>query len=233
MTPSADLGTRLLARIDLTSEGDGLDHYGHGTHMAGLIAGNGSLAGGAYPGAAPEAGLVSVKVAGWDGATDVSTVIAGLQWAVSNRARYGLRVVNLSYGTDGVQETDRDPLDFAVEQAWRAGLVVVVSAGNGAGAVSKPGDDPFVITVGAADINGTATVGRRRRRGVLEPQRRQARPGRARRLPRLAARPGLGHRRLQPRRAAGRRVLQGLRHVAGGGRRLGRGRPHGRRSTHR
>ncbi len=158
VTPSADLGTRLLARIDLTSEGDGLDHYGHGTHMAGLIAGNGLLAGGAYPGAAPEASLVSVKVAGWDGATDVSTVIAGLQWAVSNRARYGLHVVNLSYGTDGIQDVDRDPLDFAVEQAWRAGLVVVVSAGNGAGAVTKPGDDPFVITVGAADINRTASV---------------------------------------------------------------------------
>jgi serine protease AprX len=158
VTPSPDLGTRLLARIDLTSEGDGLDHYGHGTHMAGLIAGNGSLAAGSYPGAAPEANLVSVKVAGWDGATDVSTIIAGLQWAVSNRDRYGIRVVNLSYGTDGIQGTDRDPLDFAVEQVWRAGLVVVVSAGNDAGVVTKPGDDPFVITVGAADTNGTATV---------------------------------------------------------------------------
>ncbi len=158
VTPSADLGTRLLARIDLTPEADGIDHYGHGTHMAGLIAGNGALAGGAYPGAAPEASLVSIKVAGWDGATDVSTVIAGLHWVVSNRVRYGIRVVNLSYGTDAVQGTDRDPLDFAVEQVWRAGLVVVVSAGNNGGAVSKPGDDPFVITVGAADINGSATV---------------------------------------------------------------------------
>ena len=158
VTPSADLGARLAARIDLTPEADGLDHYGHGTHMAGLIAGNGALAAGAYPGAAPEASLVSVKVAGWDGATDVSTIIAGLQWAVSNRVRYGIRVVNLSYGTDSVQETDRDPLDFAVEQVWRAGLVVVVSAGNNAGAVSKPGDDPFVITVGAADVNGTTSV---------------------------------------------------------------------------
>ena len=109
VTPSADLGSRLLARIDLTSEGDGLDHYGHGTHMAGLIAGNGSLAGGAYAGAAPEAGLVSVKVAGWDGATDVSTIIAGLQWTVSNRDRYGMRVVNLSYGTDGIQATGSRP----------------------------------------------------------------------------------------------------------------------------
>jgi serine protease AprX len=158
VTPSADLGGRLLARVDLTAEGDGIDHYGHGTHMAGLIAGDGTLAGGVAEGAAPDANLVSVKVAGWDGATDVSTVIAGLQWAVSNRDRYGLRVVNLSYGTDGIQEPDRDPLDYAVEQAWRAGLTVVVSAGNDAGRVSKPGDDPFVITVGAADVHDTAAV---------------------------------------------------------------------------
>lgn len=154
-TPADDLGGRLAARVDLTAEADGADHYGHGTHMAGLIAGDGTRGGG--PGAAPGARLVSVKVAGWDGATDVSTVIAGLHWAVANRDRYGLRVVNLSYGTDGVQPTDRDPLDYAVERAWRAGLVVVVSAGN-TGATSKPGDDPFVITVGAADLRGTVEL---------------------------------------------------------------------------
>ena len=158
VTPSADLGGRLLARVDLTPEGDGIDHYGHGTHMAGLIAGDGTLAAGAAEGAAPGANLVSVKVAGWDGATDVSTVIAGLRWAVANRDRYGLRVINLSYGTDSLQQPDRDPLDYAVEQAWEAGLAVVVSAGNDAGPVSKPGDDPFVITVGAADVHGTASV---------------------------------------------------------------------------
>ena len=158
VTPTADLGGRLLARIDLTNERDGIDHYGHGSHMAGLIAGDGTQAFGNYEGAAPEANLVSVKVAGWDGATDVSTIIAGLQWAVSNRDRFGLRVVNLSYGTDSLQAVDRDPLDFAVERAWRAGLAVVVSAGNDAGPVAKPGDDPFVITVGAADVNGTASV---------------------------------------------------------------------------
>jgi serine protease AprX len=158
VTPSADLGGRLLARVDLTPEGDGIDHYGHGTHMAGLIAGDGTLAGGVAEGAAPAANLVSIKVAGWDGATDVSTVIAGLRWAVANRDRYGLRVINLSYGTDSIQAPDRDPLDYAVEQAWAAGLAVVVSAGNDGGAVSKPGDDPFVITVGAADVHDTAAV---------------------------------------------------------------------------
>jgi serine protease AprX len=162
VAPNPDLGGRLLARVDLTGERDGIDHFGHGTHMAGVIAGDGTTSAGAFEGSAPETNLVSVKVAGWDGATDVSTVIAGLQWVVSNRARFGIRVVNLSWGTDSSAGYGVDPLDRAVERAWQAGLVVVVSAGNAgpaAGTVSKPGDDPFVITVGAADTNGTAAPG--------------------------------------------------------------------------
>src|SRR3954447_24769161 len=160
VTPNADLGARLLARVDLSGERDGIDRFGHGTHMAGLIASGGTTSAGAFEGAAPEAGLVSVKVAGWDGATDVSTVIAGLQWVVSNRARFNIRVVNLSWGTDATQGYGVDPLNRAVERAWAAGLVVVVSAGNqgpAAGTITKPADDPFVITVGATDTNGTAT----------------------------------------------------------------------------
>jgi serine protease AprX len=161
VTPNPNLGARLLARVDLTAERDGLDRYGHGTHMAGLIAGDGT-ASSAFTGAAPEARIVSVKVAGWDGATDVSTVIAGLQWVVSNRSRFDIRVVNLSWGTDSAQGYGVDPLDRAVERAWEAGLVVVVSAGNAgpsSGTIAKPADDPYVITVGAADINGTAVRG--------------------------------------------------------------------------
>ena len=102
---------------------------------------------------------MSVKVAGWDGATDVSTVIAALQWVVSNRARFNIRVVNLSWGTDASRGYGVDPLDRAVERAWEAGLVVVVAAGNegpAAGTISKPADDPYVVTVGAADTDGTA-----------------------------------------------------------------------------
>jgi serine protease AprX len=160
VTPNPNLGTRLLARVDLTRERDGIDHFGHGTHMAGVIAGDGTTTLGAYEGSAPETRLVSVKVAGWDGATDVSTVIAGLQWVVSNRARFNIRVVNLAWGTDATQGYGVDPLDRAVERAWAAGLVVVVSAGNqgpAAGTIAKPADDPFVITVGAADTNGTGS----------------------------------------------------------------------------
>src|SRR4051812_16158024 len=124
VAPSSDLDGRLLARVDLTGERDGIDHFGHGTHMAGVIAGDGTTSAGAFEGAAPETNLVSVKVAGWDGATDVSTVIAGLQWVVSNRARFGIRVVNLSWGTDSSAGFGVDPLDRAVERAWEAGLVV-------------------------------------------------------------------------------------------------------------
>lgn len=156
-----DLGDRVLARVDLTTDADGYDRYGHGTHMAGLIAGDGTASGGRWAGVAPEANIVSVKVARWEGATDVSVVIAGLQWIVANRDRYDIRVVNLSFGTDARQSYLLDPLDDAVEAAWEAGILVVVSAGNRGpdpGSISKPGDDPFVVTVGAADLGNTTTT---------------------------------------------------------------------------
>jgi serine protease AprX len=152
VTPSADFGSRLEANVDLSGDHDGLDHYGHGTHMAGIIASDGSLSDGLYGGVAPGANLVSVKVAGWDGSTDVSVVIAGLEWVVTHQDEYGIRVLNLSFGTDGSQSYLVDPLDYAVEQVWQSGILVIVSAGNrgpSAGTVNKPGDDPFVVTVGA------------------------------------------------------------------------------------
>jgi serine protease AprX len=111
---------------------------------------------------APGANLVSIKVAGRDGSSDVSNVIAGIQWAVSFRDRYGIKVLNLSLGTDSTQTYRTDPLNFAVEKAWSSGIVVVVAASNrgpGARTISKPGDDPFVITVGAIDDQGTPGLG--------------------------------------------------------------------------
>ncbi|HEY2957413.1 MAG TPA: S8 family serine peptidase [Actinomycetota bacterium] len=171
VSPTPDLGGRLLARVDLTEEHDGFDRYGHGSHLSGVIAGDGEMAdgrpggarGGGYEGAAPAARLVSVKVANGSGATDVSVVLAGLQWVVSHRDQYHIDVLNLSFGTDATQSYLLDPLDFAVERAWRAGILVVVAAGNdgeqGPGAVSKPGDDPFVLTVGAADLKDPAVAG--------------------------------------------------------------------------
>jgi serine protease AprX len=135
------------------------DSYGHGTFVAGLIAGNGASSGGKWKGAAPEARVLSVKIAGRNGAADVSNVLAAIQWVVSFKSRYGIRVLNLSLGTDATQSYQVDPLNYAVERAWSAGIAVVVAASNrgpGPGTISKPGDDPFVVTVGATDDRGTA-----------------------------------------------------------------------------
>jgi serine protease AprX len=139
-----------------------LDTYGHGTHMAGIIAGRDSLAhminvnsaSDLFVGMAPGARIVNVKVADSRGAADVSQVIAAIDWVVQHRHDNGMniRVLNLSYGTDGTQDYLVDPLAFAVEQAWKAGIVVVVAAGNdGAGSMLRnPAIDPFVIAVGAS-----------------------------------------------------------------------------------
>ena len=133
-----DLHNRVVARVDFTEERDGLDTYGHGTHMAGLIAGDGTASAGQWVGAAPGADLISLKVASWNGATDTSSVIAALRWVVTNQSRYNIRVVNLSFGTNGRQTYRNDPLDRAVERAWQAGIVVVVSAGNFLCPISRP-----------------------------------------------------------------------------------------------
>ena len=113
-----NLGARLLARVDLTSEHDGIDHFGHGSHMAGVIAGGGAHELEAFEGSAPETNLVSIKVAGWDGATDVSTVIAGLQWAVSHRAQYNIRVAQPLVGHRRERRLRRRP----ARPRGRAGL---------------------------------------------------------------------------------------------------------------
>jgi serine protease AprX len=158
-SPAADLRNTVELRVDFTPGHDGIDRFGHGTHMAGIIAGDGSSSQGTWRGVAPDADLISIKVAGPDGATDVSVVLAALQWAVTNRERLGIRVLNLAFGTDATSSYLVDPLDYAVERAWRAGILVVAAAGNrgpDAGTIAKPGDDPFVLTVGAADVRGTA-----------------------------------------------------------------------------
>jgi serine protease AprX len=161
VVPVPDLKNHVAYRVDFTPEHDGLDRYGHGTHMAGIVVGDGTASNGQYTGVAPGAHLVSLKVAGYDGATDVSVIIAALQWVILHKAQFKIHVVNLSFGTDSRQPYVIDPLDFAVEQVWRAGIAVVVSAGNrgpGAGSIDKPADDPYVITVGAVDTKQTTTT---------------------------------------------------------------------------
>jgi serine protease AprX len=144
------------------------DTFGHGTHVAGLIAGNntarpaGDPLAGKYVGAAPDASLISVKAADDQGNTTVLDVIDGLQFVVDHKADLGIRVVNLSLRSTQAESYLTDPLDAAVEAAWNSGIVVVVAAGNDgktADAVSyAPANDPYVITVGGVDDMGTKTT---------------------------------------------------------------------------
>jgi serine protease AprX len=153
-----DLTGRVTSCVNISGEPDCTDSYGHGTFVAGIIAGNGAASNGAFRGIAPEANLLSVKIAGRDGSADVSGVLAAIQWVVSFKDRYDIRVLNLSLGTDSTQSSRVDPLNYGVERAWAAGVAVVVAASNrgpGAATISKPADDPFVITVGAEDDRGT------------------------------------------------------------------------------
>lgn len=139
-----------------------LDTYGHGTHLAGIISGRDAAAPADltinnaesyFVGVAPDSHIVNVKVAGHDGAVDVSQVIAALDWVVEHKSDHNIRIVNLAYGTDSTQDPRFDPLAYAAEQAWKAGLVVVVASGNdgNSSAVRNPATNPYVLTVGALD----------------------------------------------------------------------------------
>jgi serine protease AprX len=141
------------------------DLYGHGTHVAGLIAGNskalpaGDPLNNRYIGTAPESELVAIKASDDHGNSSLIDVIAGVQFAVDHRDDYGIRVINLSMSSAVAQSYRTDPLDAAVEAAWFRGLVVVAAAGNrgaAADAVSyAPANDPYVITVGGVDDHAT------------------------------------------------------------------------------
>jgi serine protease AprX len=143
------------------------DTYGHGTAVAGLVAGNGWYRGsgdplfGQYAGTAPDANLISIKVSDDSGNATTLDAIYGLQFAVDHKSAYNIRVVNLSFRSMSAQSYTTDPLDAAVEQAWLHGITVVAAAGNlgsAPDAVSyAPANDPYVITVGATDSQGTAS----------------------------------------------------------------------------
>jgi serine protease AprX len=142
------------------------DTYGHGTAVAGLVAGNshdrdyGDPRRNQYAGSAPNANLISVKVANDDGQATTLDALYGLQFAVDHKDDYNIRVINMSFRSTDAESYKTDPLDAAAEQAWFDGITVVAAAGNmgsAADAVSyAPGNDPYVITVGAVDDQGTA-----------------------------------------------------------------------------
>jgi serine protease AprX len=158
---SGDLAGQVVHAEDFTPEQNNLDSYGHGTFVAGLIDGTGAASGGAIKGIAPGAKIVSLKIAGADGTTDVLEVLAALEWIVDYKDVYGIRIVNLSLGFNASQPYLVDPLDFAVERVWNDGVVVVAAAGNGnnvPGSITSPGNDPRVITVGSSNDKTTVAL---------------------------------------------------------------------------
>src|SRR5436190_3265826 len=154
------------------------DSFGHGTHLASIIAGRDAnmvppvyaaqcptcrVYGDptAFNGIAPDAELVNVKVGATDGGADVSQVIAAIDWVVQHKDDLKIKVINLAFGTNSPQDATIDPLAFAAEQAWKHGLVVVVAAGNDGTTVptlSDPAYDPYLLAVGASDPNGTVDL---------------------------------------------------------------------------
>lgn len=146
------------------------DAHGHGTHIAGIIAGNTSASKYVTPlyrgGIAPDVKLVNVRVLGANGTGWTSDVIAGIEWVIANRDKYKIRAINLSLGHPVMEPSATDPLCIAVMKATVAGIVVVASAGNSGkaadgspilGGITSPGNSPYAITVGAMNTKGTVT----------------------------------------------------------------------------
>jgi serine protease AprX len=171
ISPHSALSNKVIASVSFVS-GDPIvsDVYGHGTHIAGIIAGSGAAATYVTPlytgGIAPGANLINVRVLGADGTGQTSDVIAGLEWVIANRAKYNIRVVNLSLGHPVTEPAATDPLCEVVAEAVRAGIVVVAAAGNSGktadghmvlGGIASPGNSPLALTVGALNTWGTTS----------------------------------------------------------------------------
>lgn len=153
-------GSRLIGQVNFNSANhSSSDAYGHGTFVASLVADGGELSGGAFKGSAPEVNLLNLRVSDDNGGSSESDTVAALQWVMENKAAYNIRVVNMSLNSSVAQSYHNSPLDAAAEILWFNGIVVVVSAGNnGTSTLFAPADDPFVITVGAADDHNTASL---------------------------------------------------------------------------
>jgi len=155
--------SRILTHVSFASESDlPDDFYGHGTHVAGLIAGNGALSENEYMGIAPKANLVDVKVLDDLGRGYTSEVVDGLEWIFNNAAEYNIRVVNLSLNSASAESYRTSALSAALEMLWFKGITVVVAAGNNGssepGILYPPANDPYLIAVGATDDHDTASL---------------------------------------------------------------------------
>ncbi|MCB0115413.1 MAG: S8 family serine peptidase, partial [Caldilineaceae bacterium] len=161
--PAAFFDMLLLMFLDVTNLSID-DFYGHGTHIAGTIAGNGTRSNGVYMGVAPEAKIIDVKVVDDHGVGNTSDVVAGLQWIHENSAQYNIRVVNMSLNSTVAESYLDNPLSTAVEILWFNGITVLVSVGNNGDnddndIIYPPANDPFVISVGAVEDQGTTDIG--------------------------------------------------------------------------
>ena len=156
--PHQDLSGRIIAFKDFVgNKTAAYDDNGHGTHCAGIVAG----AGATYRGAAPAAKLVGVKVLNRQGSGTWSGIISGIDWVVANKATYGIQVMSMSLGGTVTQSSKTDPVCTAVRNAWNAGLVVCIAAGNEgptAQTIGTPGNEPLVITVAASNDMGTTSI---------------------------------------------------------------------------
>src|SRR5262249_44541096 len=166
ITPHAALGTKVVYNKSfVTGDPSTNDVYGHGTHIAGIIAGSNTFVTPLYTGGiAPSANLLNLRVLGNDGTGLTSDVIDGIEWAVNNRQTYNIRVINLSLGHPVMEPSTTDPLCLAVADAVNHGIVVVASAGNAGksangrmvlGSIASPGNSPLALTVGALNTWGT------------------------------------------------------------------------------
>lgn len=152
---------RILAWKDLVNQKDSpYDDNGHGTHVAGIIAGNGRYSNGKYRGIAPEAMLVGIKILDEDGSGRLSDVISGIEWCIDSLSALNIKAINLSIGSE-VQESYRvDPLCRITTAAWEKGITVCAAAGNSGpkfGSINTPGINPVIITVGNLDDRNTLT----------------------------------------------------------------------------
>jgi serine protease AprX len=158
--------SRIVASAKFNSNTNSMaDGHGHGTHVAGIIAGNSWFANdislrGKYIGIAPEANLINVKVADDSGMSYLSDVVNGIEWVIANRETYNIRVMNLSLVSSVAESARTSVLAAAVERAWFNGIFVVVAAGNSGPNTMQypPANDPFVVTVGAADPRNSTTT---------------------------------------------------------------------------
>jgi len=158
---------RVAAFVDFVNgQSTPYDDDGHGTHVAGIIAGNGYDSNGKQAGVAPEADLVVLKALDANGNGTISNIIQALDWVLANHQQYNIRIVNLSIGAAINESYWTDPLTLAAKRVADAGIVVVAAAGNAGanaqgqaqyGGIGAPGNAPWVLTVGASSTNGTIT----------------------------------------------------------------------------